>query len=96
MSIFIGRTPAYYDDDDGSVFTPDYWTWTDNPDDGSIVDEIHELTPEGIDKLNWWMECRRMNEYQRHNCFPPYRYVSPEEMWSKLTEDNDYSHKYIA
>ena len=30
---YIGRTSAYYEDDDSSMYAPDYWTYSTEPND---------------------------------------------------------------
>lgn len=83
--MYIGRTHAYYEDEDDSVFTPEYWTYSSDPDDGNFAGEVHELTLEGESELNWWLECRRMNEWQRNHSFGV-RSESPAQMWNILTD----------
>lgn len=88
--MYIGRTAAYYDDDDDSVFAPDYWTYSEDKDDKDFAGEVHELTEEGAAELEWWCECKRMNQYQRNHCFG-YRNENAEQMWEKLTNpENGY------
>ena len=82
---YIGRTSAfygYYDDD--SIYEPDYWTYSTDPNDEEFAGEVYQLNDEGKSELNYWIRCRRFNEYQRKNAFNP-RNESPEEEWNKLT-----------
>ena len=51
---YIGRTSAYYGDDDDYVFLPDMWTDSDDPSD--MAGEVHELTESGekiLDDYYW-------------------------------------------
>lgn len=83
---FIGRTSAYYDDDDSSVYEPDYWTYSDEPNDRDFAGEVYELNDEGKAELNYWLRCRRFNEYQRSHAFNP-RTETPEQEWALLTRN---------
>lgn len=51
---YIGRTAAYYDDDDESIFAPDYWTWENDP--NELAGEVHELNQDGHDLLFEWID----------------------------------------
>ena len=44
---YIGRTSAYYNDDDSFVYTPDYWTYSTDPNDRDFAGEVYELNDEG-------------------------------------------------
>lgn len=83
---FIGRTSAYYDDDDSSVYAPDYWTYSNEPNDRDFAGEVYELNDEGKAELNYWLRCRRFNEYQRSHAFNP-RTETPEQEWALLTRN---------
>ena len=37
---YIGRTSAYYEDDDSSMYTPDYWTYSTEPNDREFAGEV--------------------------------------------------------
>ena len=89
---YIGRTSAYYDDDNESVFAPDYWTYSTDPNDPDFADEVYELNEDGKSELNWWIRSQRFNEYQRNNAFNP-NDKSSEEMWEYLT---DRSNGFLA
>lgn len=60
---YIGHTDAYYNDDDESVFTPDYYT--DSPsylDSDFATGEVPvELTIDGLEKLYEWRDEQRNN-----------------------------------
>lgn len=89
---FIGRTETYYNEDENCLYTPEYWTYSDSREDSefSTHGPVYELTEEGKRELDWMLECRRMNEYQRRHCFG-YRNNSSEEMWEILTNPkNEY------
>ena len=82
---YIGRTSAYYEDDDSSVYTPDYWTYSTEPNDREFAGEVYELNNDGKQELNYWLRCQRFNEYQRAHAFAP-RNESPEQEWNLLTK----------
>lgn len=52
VKYYIGRTSAYYEGDDDGVFTPDYWTWENNP--NLLAGEIHELNEDGVNLMIEW------------------------------------------
>ena len=83
---FIGRTSAYYSDDDSSVYEPDYWTYSNEPNDRDFAGEVYELNDEGKAELNYWIRCQRFNEYQRSHAFNP-RTETPEQEWALLTRN---------
>ena len=68
-TVYIGRTEAYYNPDDDDLFYPDLWTWSDNREDNDFAGEVYELNEDGKEELDWWIKCRRMNEYQRSRAF---------------------------
>lgn len=89
--MYIGRTHAYYDVEDDAVIVPDDWTYSSDPEDGNFAGEVHELTYDGELELEWWLECRRMNQWQRNNSFGVSD-ESPAQMWDILTDPaNGYS-----
>lgn len=83
---YIGRTSAYYDYDDDSVYTPDFWTYSTDPNDKDFAGEVYQLNDEGRRELNWWLRCQRFNEYQRSNSFNPNN-NSAEEEWEVLVQN---------
>jgi hypothetical protein len=84
---YIGRTSAYYGDyDDDSFYTPDYWTYSTDPNDKDFAGEVYQLNDEGRRELNWWLRCQRFNEYQRKNSFNPNN-NSAEEEWEVLVQN---------
>ncbi len=52
VKYYIGRTSAYYFDDDEGVFTPDYWTWENNP--NLLAGDAHELNEDGVKVMFMW------------------------------------------
>lgn len=82
---YIGRTSAYYEDDDSSMYAPDYWTYSTEPNDREFAGEVYELNNDGKRELNYWLRCQRFNEYQRAHAFAP-RNESPEQEWNLLTK----------
>lgn len=83
--VYIGRTEAYYNEDDDYVFTPDLWTYDNNPNSQDFAGEVFRLNDEGKRELNWWIRCQRFNEYQRKNAFNP-NTNSSEEEWETLMQ----------
>ena len=51
--IYIGRTEAYYGDDD-YVFIPKLWDYSENPDE--LAGEVHLLNEEGYNLMMNWIE----------------------------------------
>lgn len=53
---YIGRTSAYYGDDDSvdDFFVPNYWTWEEDP--NELAGEVHELNQNGQDLLFAWID----------------------------------------
>lgn len=86
---YIGRTSAYYgyDYDEDSIYEPDYWTYSTSPNDADFAGEVYELDEDGKSELNWWIRCRRFNEYQRTHSFNP-NLSSPDEMWEYLVQNH--------
>ena len=83
---FIGRTAAYYEDDDDSMFVPEMWTYDNTPDSKDFAGDVFRLSEEGKSELNWWIRCQRFNEYQRKNAFNP-NLKSPEEEFEYLVKN---------
>lgn len=82
---YVGRIASYYDDEDNMY---DDWTWTysDDINDDDFVGEVYELTPEDSRELDYWLRCRRMNDYQRQHSFNP-RTQGTEEMYVYLIKN---------
>ena len=85
-TVYIGRTEAFYNQDDDDLFYPDLWTWSDNPEDDDFAGEVYELNDDGKEELDWWIECRRMNEYQRSRTFN-YNKKNQFEEWDYLIDN---------
>lgn len=83
---YIGRTEAYYDENDDYIYTPDFWTYDNNPNSKDFAGEVYVLNDEGKSELNWWIRNQRFNEYQRKNAFNPNNNSSEEE-WELLTQN---------
>lgn len=94
MERYIGRTSAYYDDDDDCVFTPDLWTDSDNPAD--LAGEVHKLTESGeklLDDYYWDLGAGYDLCHGRAQGLADK--FSREEMWEHLTNpENGYSTKF--
>lgn len=88
--VYIARTQAFYDEEEDWIFTPDMWTYGWTPTEEEFAGEVYILTEEGKSILDWWLTCRRMNEYQRKNCFG-YDSTSSEDLFEMLTNNEDYS-----
>lgn len=81
--MYIARTREYFEGDDDSVFTPDYWTYSEDADDTDFAGDVYQLNEDGERILDWWLRCRRMNEYERKHAFNP-DCRSAEDMWEEL------------
>lgn len=88
--VYIARTQAFYDEEQDWIFTPDMWTYGWTPTEEDFAGEVYLLTEEGKSVLDWWLTCRRMNEYQRKNCFG-YDSTSAEDIFDTLTNNKEYS-----
>lgn len=84
--IFIGRTNAYYEPNEDSLYIEDTWTWSEDKDDKEFVDEVYELNEDGINELDWWLRCRRMNAYERNHSFNP-DMRNMEQVWESLIQN---------
>lgn len=90
---YIGRTNAFYDDDDDYIFTPDFWKYSSDEEDEYFAEEseVFELTPEGYQKLQEFLRYYNMNEYQRSRCRDSeFERMSYNAMWDYLVENEDY------
>ena len=85
-TVYIGRTEAYYNQDDDDLFYPDLWTWSTDPEDDDFAGEVYELNDDGKEELDWWIKCRRMNEYQRSRTFN-YNKKNQFEEWDYLIDN---------
>lgn len=82
---YISRNKEYFEDDEERIFLPDMFTYSEDIDDEDFYDdEIYYLTGEGQKVLDWWLVCRRMNEYERQNSFNVDNRTSGE-LWADLT-----------
>ena len=90
----IGRTPAYYQDDDDFIFTQNYWVCCP----GTKVEKyiapqspIYRLTPKGEEKFDDWEDAVSCGyDLCSGRCKTD---ISSEEMFDILTTDSDYSIK---
>lgn len=89
-NVYIARTKAFFDDEQDWIFTPKMWKYGWTPTDEEFAGEVYLLTDEGKHILDWWLTCRRMNEYQYKNCFG-YDSTSSEDLFYKLTMNKDYA-----
>lgn len=81
--IFIGRTNAYYEPNDDSLYVEDTWTWSEDENDKDFVGDVYELNEDGAKELEWWLRCKRMNEYERNHSFNP-DLRNQEKVWDSL------------
>lgn len=81
--VYIGRTFEYYDPNEDDLFVSDLWTYSEDKEDKEFAGEVYELNEDAVSELNWWLECRRMNEWQRKNSFNP-DMRGPESVWKSL------------
>lgn len=90
---YIGRTSAYYGDDDDYVFTPDLWTDSYNPDD--LAGEVHELTEDGEKILDdYYLDLGAGYDLCNGKAQGLANRFSREQMWEHLTDPaNEYSVK---
>ena len=70
---YIGRTAAYYaeDEDEDGLYVPDLWTYSREPKCKDFAGEVYQLNDDGKTELNWWIRCQRMNLYERNHAFNP-------------------------
>ena len=84
--VYIGRTAAYYDWNEDDIFTPDYWTWSNDKNSEEFVSEVFELTPDGLRHLDFWITCRQMNLWQRKNFLGVLNENTSEQEYYDLTD----------
>lgn len=90
----IGRTPAYYEDEDNYVFTPSLWVCEAVNAKISKIDKqspIYRLTEEGERHLNEWEDAYSCG-YDLCNGRAKTK-VTPEQMYEELTSNPEYSIK---
>ena len=91
--MFIGRTDAWYNDDDESLYTPEYWTYSDDENDKEFAaeHEVHELTAAGYAELQEYLSRRRMNDYYRRRAGRSvFDRMSHNQVWDYLTSDKSF------
>ena len=96
---YIGRTDAYYADEyDGDVYEPEYWTYSTDINDKDFAEggDLYQLTDEGKEIINSWLDSKEHNEYQRMNArrsggLSSFANMDKEELWNHLTTDRRYS-----
>lgn len=95
--MYIARTHDYfnYDEEKYPVYAPDFWTYSEDANDDDFADTVYELNDEGERILDWWLRCRRMNEWERCHSFNCDR-RSPEEIWEVLTNPLYSSYRRTA
>ena len=90
----IGRTPAYYQDEDDFVFTPNYWICCAVTKIDKYIDPqspIYRLTPKGEEKFDDWADAVSCGyDLCNGRCKTD---ISREELFDILTTDSDYSIK---
>ena len=84
--VYIGRTAAYYDWNEDDIFTPEYWTWSNDKNSEEFASEVFELTPDGLRHLDFWITCRQMNLWQRKNFWGVLNENSSEQEFYDLTD----------
>lgn len=90
----IGRTSAYYEDDDNYVFTPTLWIAEPVVKMYTKIDrqsEVYRLTEEGERHLDEWADAYSCG-YDLCNGRAKTQ-VTPEQMWEELTTNPRYSFK---
>lgn len=96
---YIGRTDAYYADEyDGDVYEPEYWTYSTDINDKDFAEggDLYQLTDEGKEIINSWLDSKEHNEYQRMNAkrsggLSSFANMDREELWDYLTQNGRYS-----
>lgn len=86
--MYIARTKEYFDynEEKYPVYEPDLWTYSEDSDDKDFAGTVYKLNEEGESVLNWWLRCRRMNEYERRHSFNCDN-RSREEIYNLLVND---------
>lgn len=90
----IGRTPAYYQDEDDFVFTPNYWICCPVTKIDKYIDPqspVYRLTPKGEEMFDNWADAVSCGyDLCNGRCKTD---ISREELFEILTTDSDYSIK---
>ena len=90
----IGRTPAYYQDEDDFVFTPLYWVCCPVVKIDKYIDprsEVFRLTEKGEEKYDDWADAVSCGyDLCSGRCKTD---ITRDEMYDILTTDSDYSIK---
>ena len=90
----IGRTPAYYEDDDNWIFIPNLWTICHVTKIDKFIDprsEVYRLTKKGEEKYDNWADAVSCGyDLCNGRCKTD---ITREEMFDILTTDSDYSIK---
>lgn len=81
--IFISRTAAYYGPTEYSLYVEDTWTWSEDENDKDFAGVVYELDDDGVKELEWWLRCRRMNQYEKNHSFNP-DLRNQEQVWKSL------------
>lgn len=90
----IGRTPAFFEDEDNYVFTPALWAAepvTEMHTEIAPQSEMYRLTEEGERHLDEWADAYSCG-YDLCNGRAKTQ-VTPEQMWEELTTNPEYSFK---
>lgn len=93
---YIGRTSAWYgdDEDEDNLFVPDYWNWANDP--KELAGEVHELNQEGHDLLFEWIDDRsRGYNLCSGRAYGLAAVYSKEDIFEKLCNE-EYSSKLTA
>lgn len=92
--MYIGLTEAYFAEDDGSIFVPDYWAVTNDPDELAECKGL--LTYDGVKRYGKWAKAYYwMNEYQRENSYgyDEFFKMSKWDIYTDLVENYTYKIK---
>ena len=65
-TVYIGRTEAYYNQDDDDLFYPDLWTWSNDPKDDDFAGEVYELNDDGKEFCLTKGQCLLLKAGPRH------------------------------
>ena len=92
---YIGRTSAYYGDEDvDDFFVPNYWNWSNDP--KELAGDVHELNQEGHDFLFEWIDdCSRGYNFCSGSAYGLAAIYSKEDIFEKLCSE-EFSSKLSA
>ena len=93
---YVGRTSAYYGDDDSDddIFVPDYWNWSNDP--KELAGDVYELNQDGHDLLFEWIDDRsRGYNLCSGSAYGLAAIYDKEEIFGKLCEE-EFSSKLSA